>query len=175
MKTIHKAKTAIDKKIFDKRTSVYDIDINLIDNKLLKIKDLKGKYLMFVNVASNCGFTKQYEELQHLYEEYKDNLVIVGSPCNQFGGQEPGQSEEIQQFCDDNYGVTFLLTEKIDVKGNNQHPLYKWLTTKDLNGKKRSNVKWNFQKYLLDRDGNLIDYFYSITKPMSTKITKYLK
>jgi glutathione peroxidase len=130
---------------------------------------------MFVNVASNCGFTKQYEELQHLYEEYKDNLVIVGSPCNQFGGQEPGQSEEIQQFCDDNYGVTFLLTEKIDVKGSNQHPLYKWLTTKDLNGKKRSNVKWNFQKYLLDRDGNLIDYFYSITKPMSTKITKYLK
>jgi glutathione peroxidase len=175
MKTIHKAKTAIDKKIFDKRTSVYDIDINLIDDKSLKIKDLKGKYLMFVNVASNCGFTKQYEELQHLYEEYKDNLVIVGSPCNQFGGQEPGQSEEIQQFCDDNYGVTFLLTEKIDVKGSNQHPLYKWLTTKDLNGKKRSNVKWNFQKYLLDRDGNLIDYFYSITKPMSTKITKYLK
>jgi glutathione peroxidase len=175
MKTIHKAKTAIDKKIFDKRTSVYDIDINLIDNKSLKIKDLKGKYLMFVNVASNCGFTKQYEELQHLYEEYKDNLVIVGSPCNQFGGQEPGQSEEIQQFCDDNYGVTFLLTEKIDVKGSNQHPLYKWLTTKDLNGKKRSNVKWNFQKYLLDRDGNLIDYFYSITKPMSTKITKYLR
>ncbi len=175
MKTIHKAKTAIDKKIFDKRTSVYDIDINLIDNKLLKIEDLKGKYLMFVNVASNCGFTKQYEELQNLYQEYKDNLVIIGSPCNQFGGQEPGESEEIQKFCDDNYGVTFLLTEKIDVKGNNQHPLYKWLTTKDLNGKKRSNVKWNFQKYLLDRDGNLIDYFYSITKPMSTKITKYLK
>lgn len=175
MKTIHKAKTSIDKKIFDKRTSVYDLSINLINNGKLNIIDLKGKYIMFVNVASNCGFTKQYEELQKLSNQYLEDLVIVGSPCNQFGGQEPGESEEIKKFCEENYNVTFILTEKIDVKGPNQHPLYKWLTTKDLNGRKRSSVKWNFQKYLVDKDGNLIDYFYSITKPMSTKIIKYLK
>ena len=175
MKTIHKAKTSIDKKIFDKRSSVYDININLIDNNILNIGDLKGKYILFVNVASNCGFTKQYDELQQLNEIYSNELVIVGSPCNQFGGQEPGKSNEIISFCKENYNVTFLLTEKIDVKGTNQHPLYKWLTTKDLNGRKRSSIKWNFQKYLIDKEGNLIDYFYSITKPMSTKITKHLK
>ncbi len=175
MKTIHKAKTSIDKKIFDKRTSVYDININLINNKSLNLKKYKGKYIMFVNVASNCGFTKQYEELQLLYDTYKNDLIVIGSPCNQFGGQEPGNNEEIERFCKENYNVTFILTEKIDVKGNNQHPLYKWLTSKDLNGRKRSSIKWNFQKFLIDKEGNLIDYFYSITKPMSTKITKYLK
>jgi glutathione peroxidase len=174
MKTLNKAKTVIDKKIYDLRTSIYDISINKIDGKPIDLKKLKGKVLMLVNVASYCGFTKQYEELELLSKEYKTSLVILGIPCNQFGTQEPGNEKEIQQFCEDNFGVTFVLTEKVDVKGINQHPLYQWLTKKELNGKKNSKVKWNFQKYLVNAEGNLIDYFYSITKPMSTKITKHL-
>jgi len=100
--------------------------------------------------------------------------VVVGSPCNQFAKQEPGDANQIQNFCERNYGVTFLMTEKIDVKGSKQHPLYQWLTSKAWNGKKSSSVKWNFQKYLVDGEGKLVDYFYSITKPMSSKITKHL-
>lgn len=174
MKTLDKAKTVIDKKTYDLRTSIYDIKINSIDGTPIDLKLFMGKNMMFVNVASKCGFTKQYEELELLSKEYKENLIVVGSPCNQFGSQEPGSELEIQNFCKDNYGITFILTEKIDVKGTNQHPLYKWLTKKELNGKKNSNIKWNFQKYLVNSEGNLVDYFYSITKPMSTKIIKYL-
>ena len=129
--------------------------------------------MLFVNVASKCGFTKQYNELQTLSVKYSDELVVIGSPCNQFGNQEPGGASEIQEFCELNFGVTFLLTEKIDVKGSKQHPLYKWLTSKDLNGKKSSQVKWNFQKYLVDDKGQLIDYYMSTTQPTSTKITKH--
>jgi glutathione peroxidase len=174
MKTLNKAKTVIDKKIYDLRTSIFDIKINNIDGLPIHLNNFKGKVLMFVNVASNCGFTKQYKELESLSNEYKSSLVIIGSPCNQFGSQEPGDESDIKKFCEDNYGVTFLITEKIEVKGSQQHPLYKWLTNKALNGKKNSKVKWNFQKYLVNADGNLIDYFYSITIPRSSKITKYL-
>jgi glutathione peroxidase len=101
--------------------------------------------------------------------------MVIGVPCNQFGSQEPGNSEQIQSFCTKNYGVTFLMTEKIDVKGDHQHPLYKWLTDKDLNGVKSTSVKWNFQKYIVDNKGHFKDYFYSITKPLSSKITRLLK
>ncbi|MEJ2113788.1 MAG: glutathione peroxidase [Flavobacteriaceae bacterium] len=135
----------------------------------------KGKYILFVNVASECGFTGQYEDLQKLYDTYQDKLMIIGVPCNQFGGQEPGSASEIQTFCKVNYGVTFLLTEKVDVKGDNQHPLYQWLTQKSKNGSSNSTVKWNFQKYLVGKEGQLLDYYFSITKPLSDKITKYLK
>ena len=127
-----------------------------------------------MNVASKCGFTPQYRDLQKLYDQYQDQLMIIGVPCNQFGKQEPGTSSEIQEFCKVNYGVNFLITEKVDVKGNNQHPLYNWLTQKSENGKRSSSVKWNFQKYLIDENGELIDHYYSITKPTSRKITKYL-
>jgi glutathione peroxidase len=174
MKTLNKAKTVIDKKTYDLRTSIYDIKINNIDGTPIDLNSFRGKNKIFVNVASKCGFTKQYEELEKLSKEYNENLIVVGSPCNQFGSQEPGSELDIQNFCNDNYGITFILTEKIDVKGTNQHPLYKWLTKKELNGKKNSNIKWNFQKYLVNSDGNLVDYFYSITKPMSSKIIKYL-
>jgi len=143
--------------------SIYDIKINNITGEPIELSDFKDKYLLFVNVASKCGFTDQYKDLQELHEKYKDDLIIVGLPCNQFGNQEPGNEEEISQFCQINYGVTFLLTEKIEVKGSNQHPIYKWLTDKNLNGVKSSTVRWNFQKYLLDPSGNLIDYWYSIT------------
>jgi len=155
--------------------SIYDIKINNITGEPIELSDFKDKYLLFVNVASKCGFTDQYKDLQELHEKYKDDLIIVGLPCNQFGNQEPGNEEEISQFCQINYGVTFLLTEKIEVKGSNQHPIYKWLTDKNLNGVKSSTVRWNFQKYLLDPSGNLIDYWYSITNPLSKKIIKHIQ
>ena len=154
---------------------VYDISINDIEGKEINLNDFKGKYVLFVNVASNCGFTRQYKDLQTLYDKYKDELVVVGVPCNQFGGQEPGDEEQISIFCSEKYNVTFPMTEKIAVRGSNQHPLYKWLTSKDLNGRKNSSVKWNFQKYLVDKDGNLIDYWYSLTNPTSSKITNYIR
>ena len=156
------------------KESLYDIKIDQIDGKLLDLSQYKGKKILFVNVASKCGFTNQYEGLQELYSNNKEKLVVIGIPCNQFGGQEPGTKTEIQSFCKLNYGVDFPMTEKVNVKGNNQHPLYKWLTKKEKNGKMNSAVKWNFQKYLIDEQGRLIDVFYSITKPMSSKITNLL-
>ena len=107
-----------------------------------------------------------------MHDKYEESLVIIGIPCNQFDNQEPGEASQIQEFCELNFGVAFLLTEKINVKGNKQHPIYKWLTSKELNSKKKSSVKWNFQKYLVDEQGNLIDYY--LTKPTSSKITKHL-
>ncbi len=108
--------------------SIYDIQINELNGDPLDLSTFKDKYILFVNVASQCGFTGQYEDLQKLYETYNEKLIIVGVPCNQFGGQEPGTSQEIESFCQANYGVSFVMTEKIDVKGENQHPLYQWLT-----------------------------------------------
>ncbi len=156
-------------------TSVYNIEIKSISGEKINLADFKGKKILFVNVASECGFTPQYEGLQELYEQYKDKLMVIGVPSNQFGGQEPGTAEQIQSFCKLNYGVTFLITEKVDVKGDKQHPLYAWLTKKENNGLKNSSVKWNFQKYLVDEKGELIDYYFSLTKPMSKKITKHLQ
>ena len=153
----------------------YNIEINSLRNSPILLSNFKGKYILFVNVASKCGFTPQYKELEEMQKKYSDNLVIIGVPCNQFGKQEPGNKEEIEEFCKVNYGVSFLITEKIDVKGANQHPLYTWLTTRELNNKKSSSVKWNFQKYLISTYGKLIDYYFSITKPMSSKITKHIK
>jgi len=155
-------------------TSIYDIEINDINGNPIELSNFKGKKILFVNVASKCGFTPQYKELELLHELYKNQLVVIGLPCNQFGQQEPGSNEEIVEFCSSTFGVEFLMTDKIEVKGANQHPLYAWLTKKELNGKKNSTVKWNFQKYLIDEQGELIDFYYSITKPMSDKILQHL-
>ena len=155
--------------------SLYNIKINAIDGTPIDLNNYKGKHILFVNVASECGFTGQYEDLQKLYDTYQDKLMVIGVPCNQFGGQEPGTSVDIQTFCKKNYGVTFLITEKVDVKGKNQHPLYQWLTDKDLNGVENTTVKWNFHKYLVDGKGQFVDYYYSITKPLSSKITRQFK
>jgi glutathione peroxidase len=154
--------------------SIYDIKIKGIHGGLIDLNEYRGKKMLIVNTASHCGFTKQYADLQLLHEKYSDQLKVIGVPCNQFGGQEPGNSDEISNFCEINYGVTFELTEKVDVKGPNQHPLYTWLTQKKFNGLKNSSVKWNFQKYLIDEEGKLIDFYYSITNPMSSKILKRL-
>tara|TARA_R110002049_G_scaffold68060_3_gene176499 strand:- start:7251 stop:7724 length:474 start_codon:yes stop_codon:yes gene_type:complete len=156
-------------------TDIYKIKINSLQNKAIDLSEYKNKFILFVNVASKCGFTSQYKELEELYKTHKDNLMIIGSPCNQFGSQEPGTADDIEAFCKVNFGVSFLMTEKIDVKGINQHPLYTWLTDKSLNDKKSSSVKWNFQKYLVSPNGELVDYYFSITKPLSSKITKHLK
>lgn len=156
-------------------SSIYDIKINSLQNKPIDLSEFKDKQILFVNVASKCGFTPQYKQLQELNDAYKDTLQIIGVPCNQFGKQEPGNAKDIETFCEVNYGVSFLITEKVDVKGSNKHPLYKWLTTKTSNGVSNSSVKWNFQKYLVNPEGKLVDYYYSTTSPTSKKITKHLK
>lgn len=161
-----------DKKLTE---SFYDIKINSLSNQPIHFNDFEGRHILFVNVASQCGFTPQYKELQKLHETYKNSLVVIGLPCNQFGNQEPGNTKEIESFCEINYGATFLMTEKINVKGTYQHPIYSWLTQKAKNGVKNSTVKWNFQKYLVDDKGKFIDYYFSHTNPLSPKITKHLK
>lgn len=155
--------------------SIHNYQLTTLAGDTISLSQFKGKKILFVNVASKCGFTPQYEGLQNLHEKYSEKLVIIGFPCNQFGEQEKGSKEEIQSFCAKNYGVEFLMSEKIEVIGDHAHPIYKWLTSKDLNGSKNSSVKWNFQKYMVDEDGHYIDYWYSMTKPESSKITKYLK
>ena len=159
---------------FASAQSIYNIKINNIDGVSIDFNEFKGKYILLVNVASRCGFTKQYSELEKLFQTYKNDLVVIGLPCNQFGGQEPGSEEEIKNFCAKNFGVNFILTEKINVKGPEIHPIYSWLTDKKMNNISSSSVKWNFQKYLVNRKGELINYFYSTTSPMSEKITNQL-
>lgn len=149
--------------------SIYDIDVETIDGETVSLSQYKGKTLLIVNVASKCGFTGQYAGLEELYQKHKDDdFVILGFPCNQFGGQEPGTEEEIAQFCQLNYGVTFPMHAKIDVKGDNQHPLYTFLAGKE--SPFSGSVKWNFSKFLVGPDGTIIERFGSMTKPMSSKI-----
>lgn len=159
---------------FAMNNSIYDVKINGLMGEDLNLAQFKGKKVLFVNVASKCGYTPQYAELQELYSKYNDKLMIVGVPCNQFGGQEPGSAKEIESFCQKNYGVEFTMTEKVDVKGDAQHPLYQWLTQKENNGVESTSVQWNFQKYLIDENGNYLAKFNSGVKPMSEEITKYL-
>lgn len=149
--------------------------LKLNSKEKLCLNEFKGKKILLVNVASECGFTKQYADLEKLYTTYKDKLVIIGFPCNQFGGQEPGTEEEIATFCSSKFSVTFPLTTKIDVKGDNQHPIYKWLTSKALNGVNDYTVNWNFNKFMLDENGQLIGYFSSRINPMDSDIINLLK
>lgn len=156
--------------------SFYDFKVKDIDGKDFDLSSLKGKKVMVVNTASKCGNTPQYETLESLYKEYgNQNFVIIGFPANNFGAQEPGSNSEIAEFCTKNYGVTFPMMSKISVKGNDIAPLYKWLTSKNLNGVKDSEVTWNFQKYLIDEKGNLVDVVAPKTKPDDEKILSWLK
>lgn len=153
--------------------SIYDIKLKSINFEPIRLTDFKGKYILFVNVASYCGFTSQYEDLEKLHQKY-DNLEVIGLPCNQFLFQEPFSEKKIQHFCQTNYSISFILTQKIKVKGKNQHELYKWLTNKSLNGEINSKITWNFQKYLIDKNGNLINYFSPQITPLSKEIINHL-
>lgn len=154
--------------------SIYDMSISSLMGYKIDMTELKGKKVLFVNVASRCGYTPQYADLQKLHETHGDKVTVIGLPCNQFGGQEPGSAEDIASFCEKNYGVTFTITEKIDVKGANQHPIYTWLTEKKMNGVQDSEVKWNFQKYLVSENGELLKVYPSSTKPMSEELLSQL-
>jgi glutathione peroxidase len=157
-------------------SSFYDYNIAGIDGTdSLKMSDFKGKYVLCVNVASKCGYTPQYKDLQALYEKYQEKLVIIGFPCNQFLMQEPGSEEEIVTFCERNYGVNFPLTEKIKVKGKDQHPIYAWLTSKERNGVSDAKVGWNFNKFLISPEGKWLGHFPSKVKPLDEEITAKLQ
>jgi len=155
-------------------TSIYDFKVPSLDGNTIDLAKYKGKNILIVNTASQCGYTKQYAELEKLYEKYKGNLVIVGFPANNFGEQEPGTNAEIKEFCSKNYGVTFPMAEKISVKGDDIDPLFKWLTSKQENGVMDAEIKWNFTKFLIDKNGKLVAVFPSAVTPMSEEITKYL-
>ncbi len=152
-------------------TSIHTFSVKALDGSTINFADFKGKKILLVNTASECGYTPQYKELEMLYEKYKTKLVVVGFPANNFGGQEPGTNTEIKTFCEKNYGVTFPMAEKISVKGSDMAPIYKWLTSKTENGVLDAEIKWNFNKFLLDENGHIISKFDSGTKPMSEEIT----
>lgn len=155
--------------------SIHSFTVKSIDGKNLSLASFKGKKILIVNTASKCGYTPQYESLEKVYEQYKDKLVIIGFPCNQFGGQEAGTNEEIADFCKKNYGVSFPLADKIDVKGSNAAPIYQWLTQKSKNGILDASISWNFNKFLIDENGKMMAYFPSNVKPDSEYILSYLK
>ena len=151
----------------------FDFKIKDISDKILDLSNFKNKTVLLVNVASNCGFTKQYDGLQELYEKYKDNgLVVIGVPSNQFGGQEPGTNDQIKDFCETNFSITFPITSKYEVKGKDAHQIYLW--AKENYGKSAI-PKWNFHKILINKEGKIEDTFSSFTEPMSKKITKKIE
>src|SRR3984885_10974228 len=154
-------------------SSVYDFKLKTIDGEGFSLAKYKGKKVLIVNTASKCGFTPQYAELQKLAEQYKDKVVVVGFPANNFGQQDPGTNGEIKTFCEKRFGVTFPLSEKVSVKGDDIDPLFKYLTEAE-NPDFTGEIKWNFEKFLIDENGKLIHRFRSPVTPMSPELTKYL-
>jgi len=160
----------------DTYKTLHDFKVTNLEGKEFDLAQLKGKKVLIVNTASKCGFTPQYEGLQELYKKYGgEDFVIIGFPANNFLWQEPGTNEEIREFCTLNYGVTFPMMAKISVKGKDMHPLYRWLTQKELNGFKDSSVKWHFQKYLVDEKGKLVGVIPPKTKPLSEEILQWVR
>jgi len=159
--------------LFTAPGSVYDFKLKTIDGKNFNLAAYKGKKLLIVNTASKCGFTPQYAELQKLADQYKDKVIVVGFPANNFGGQEPGANLAIKEFCQKNYGVNFPLSEKVSVKGDDISPLFKFLTT-TANPDFTGEIQWNFEKFLIDENGKLVHRFRSSVKPLSTEITSQL-
>ncbi len=161
------------KTISDNTKTLFDFKINSINGDEINLNKFNGKTLLLVNVASNCGFTKQYDDLQNLFDNYKYKvLVVVGVPSNQFGEQEPGTEIEIKNFCETNFNITFPMTSKYDVKGDNAHPIYLW--AKETYGKSTIPM-WNFHKIMIDKKGKVVDTFASFTNPSSKKIIKKLE
>ena len=157
------------------QNSFYDFTVKDINGQDFPLSQLKGKKVMIVNTASKCGHTPQYADLEDLYKKYRDkNFIIIGFPANNFMKQEPGTDAEIKEFCQKNYGVTFPMMSKISVKGEDMHPLYKWLTTKDMNKFKDSEVKWNFQKYLISESGSLVSVLSPQDRPNSQEIIDWI-
>jgi len=157
------------------QTGLHQFKVKTIDGKEFDFSSLKGKKVMVVNTASKCGFTPQYEQLQAIYNEYGgENFVVIGFPANNFLNQEPGTASEIKDFCTINYGVTFPLMEKVSVKGKDQHAVYQWLTQKEKNGVEDSKVQWNFQKYLINENGELVKSFSPKTKPNDPEIINWI-
>ena len=162
-------------KIMNAKPSIYDISITGLTGEKIDLSTFKGKKILIVNTASECGFTKQFADLQKLHEKYQDKLVIIGVPCNQFGGQEPGSNKDIATFCQKNYGVSFPMMSKISVKGKDMHPVYHFLTEKDKNGLEDSKVEWNFQKYLIDENGHLEKVISPRIQPDDESITSWIE
>lgn len=154
--------------------SIYDFKVPGLEGNTIDMAAYKGKKILIVNTASKCGFTPQYDELQALYSKYQDKLVVIGFPANNFKGQEPGSNTDIKEFCKRNYGVTFPMAEKVSVKGDDIHPLFKYLTEEAKKMGVEDPIKWNFTKFLVDEKGKLVAVFESKVKPMSEDITRYL-
>lgn len=161
---------------YAQQKTLYDFKVKDIDGKEYDLSRLKGKKVLIVNVASKCGLTPQYKDLQALYEKYADqNFVVIGFPSDNFNNQEFATSEEIKEFCSANYGVTFPIMQKVDVKGEQAIPLYKWLTQKKLNGKFDAEIQWNFQKFMINEKGDIVDYVSPREKPTIEKITDWIE
>ena len=154
--------------------SIYDFKMKDINGQEVDFSQFKGKKLLLVNVASKCGYTKQYEDLQKLHQEHGGEVTIIGFPANNFGGQEPGTNEEIKEFCSSKFGVTFMMMDKISVKGDDKAPLYKWLSDKNLNGWNDKEPTWNFCKYFINEKGELVKFFASSVKPMDEEILQLI-
>lgn len=162
--------------VFAQTKTFHDFTVKNIDGEDVSLSKFKGKKVLVVNTASKCGLTPQYEDLQKLYEKYgSEQFVIVGFPANNFMNQEPGSNSEIKQFCSSEYNVTFPMMAKLSVKGNDIHPLYQWLTSKEENGVVDSKLKWNFQKYMIDENGKFVDVAYPKTEPFDEQIINWIK
>ena len=160
---------------YDDNLSFYDIKVKTIDGEYFDLSTLKGKKLLVVNVASKCGLTPQYKQLEELHKEYKNqNFTVLAFPSSDFANQEYSDSQKISSFCQKNYAVTFPIFEKVSVKGKSKHFIYQWLTEKNKNGKKNVSVLWNFQKFIIDENGQWVDYFLPTTSPKSKKIVKWI-
>ncbi|MCL6260180.1 glutathione peroxidase [Aquiflexum sp. TKW24L] len=163
---------SLDQMIMEK--SIYDFKMKDINGEEVDFSQFKGKKLLIVNVASKCGYTPQYEDLQKLHEKHGDEVTIIGFPANNFGGQEPGTNEEIKEFCSSKFGVTFRMMDKVSVKGADKDPLYRWLSDKDMNGWNEKEPTWNFCKYFINEKGELVKFFPSSVKPMDEEILKLI-
>ncbi len=153
--------------------TLHDFKVKALDGSEFDFSTLKGKKVLIVNTASECGFTPQYKDLESLYEKYKtNNFVVIGFPCNDFGGQEPGTASDIKAFCTKNYGVTFPMMEKISIKTSD---VYQWLTSKKANGVIDASVKWNFSKFLINENGQVVSHLGSMTKPLDKDITNWIE
>lgn len=157
-----------------KQSTIYQFKVDGLEGGTIDFASFKGKKILIVNTASKCGYTPQYKDLEALYEKYKDKLVVIGFPANNFGGQEPGTNKEIKEFCSQNFGVSFPMAAKVSVKGDDMHPLYQWLTQKSKNGVLDAEIKWNFGKFLVNEKGELVAYFPSKVNPMSEELISKL-